>query len=65
MDLSRTRYPALVVAELACFIVLRDHVRIAYLADSFNIHEIPVNEQWGMFGLFVAFLVGGLGFVIS
>lgn len=50
---------------LTPLVVLRDLVRQEYLKPIFTLADVPVNYQWGMFGLFVAFLVVGLGFLIA
>ena len=57
---------ALVLAALglACHVIMRDLVRIAYLKPYFNAADIPVNHQWVMFGMFAATLVAGLALVI-
>ncbi|MDX9722047.1 MAG: hypothetical protein RBU37_14975 [Myxococcota bacterium] len=63
LDLS---IAALVVASLeaAAFIMLRDQVRLDYLAPHFQLNELTVNAQWGLFGLFAVSLVVGLVFLI-
>lgn len=50
---------------LTPLVVLRDLVRQEYLKPVFSLADVPVNYQWGMFGLFVGFLVVGLGFLIA
>lgn len=50
---------------LSPLVVLRDLVRQEYLRPFFRMSDVPVNQQWGMFGLFVGFLVVGLGFLVT
>jgi hypothetical protein len=49
---------------LASHVIMRDLVRIAYLKPYFDAATVPVNNQWVMFGMFAATLVGGLALVI-
>ncbi len=55
----------LMFAALTPLVVLRDLVRQAYLQPYFELSQVPVNPQWGMFGLFAAFLVVGLVFLVA
>lgn len=50
--------------EIGSLVVLRDRVRLDYLADHFALADVPVNTQWGMFGIFVTALLVGLTFLI-
>lgn len=50
--------------EVASFVVLRDRVRLDYLADHFALSDVPMNHQWGMFSIFAAALLVGLTFLI-
>ena len=50
--------------EVASFVVLRDRVRLDYLADHFALSNVPMNAQWGMFSIFAAALLVGLTFLI-
>jgi hypothetical protein len=51
---------ATMLAVTVCMIVLRDLVRIRELGPFWNMSDIPVNAQWGMFVLFLAVFVAGL-----
>ena len=52
-------------AATACMVVLRDLYRIGRLAPSWDSSMVDVRAQWGMFALFVVFLVVGLALVIG
>jgi hypothetical protein len=45
-------------------VIFRDMVRIHELSPGFDLSMIPVNNQWGMFAIFMATLVIGLAFLI-
>ncbi len=54
----------LLFLALTPLVILRDLVRQEYLKPFFSLADVPVHHQWGMFGLFVAFLLAGLAFLI-
>lgn len=49
---------------LACLILVRDQIRMAYLQDHFSLQAIPVFPQWGMLAIFAATLVAGVAFTL-
>ncbi|MBU0641418.1 MAG: hypothetical protein KKB50_21365, partial [Planctomycetes bacterium] len=49
-----------VLVVTACMVVLRDLARIRELSPHWSLSDVPINAQWGMFGLFVAALLGGV-----
>jgi len=51
-------------AAIFCHAALRDMVRLQYLAPVFDLSQVPVKTQWGMFGIFVATLLLGLALLI-
>ncbi|MBN2718463.1 MAG: hypothetical protein JXX14_21645 [Deltaproteobacteria bacterium] len=54
----------LMVLEVIMFIAVRDFLRQIYLAEFFKFEDVPVHEQWGMVGIFVASMVAGLALLI-
>jgi hypothetical protein len=51
-------------AGLACVVVLRDQVRLAYLAPYFKLADVPIHVQYGMLAIFGGALVAGLALLI-
>ena len=54
----------LMVLEAIMFITVRDFLRQIYVAEHFTFEDVPVFEQWGMVGIFVASMVAGLALLI-
>lgn len=54
----------LMVLEGILFAAARDFLRQAYLAPHFTFADVPVFEQWGMVGIFLASMVLGLTLII-
>jgi hypothetical protein len=54
----------IVALEVASFAVLRDRVRLDYLAGHFALSDVPVRAQWGMFTVFVLSLLAGLALLV-
>ena len=51
---------AATVLTLVVMVVIRQLVRNAYVSPFVHLHELPVNSQWSVIGLFLALFVGGL-----
>jgi len=54
----------LAYAAIFCHAAMRDMVRLQYLVPHFDLSQVPLKAQWGMFGIFVVTLVAGLALLI-
>ncbi|MBN2528945.1 MAG: hypothetical protein JXR76_21330 [Deltaproteobacteria bacterium] len=54
----------LMVLEVIMLVASRDFLRQEYLRPHFEFGHVPIFEQWGMVGIFVASMVAGLALLI-
>jgi hypothetical protein len=53
-----------VLVTLVCMIINRLNLRLMYLSDNFQLKELQLNPQYGVFALFVVILLLGVGSII-